>query len=105
MSKEEILKKLPPEYHEFIEVFLPKEAEKLPPHRPFDHKIELKPGEEPPYYRNRPMSARELDVVKKYLDDHLQKGFSRPSTSPATAPVLLAKKPSGGIGVCVDYRD
>ena len=51
-SKEEILKKLPAEYHEFIEVFLPKEAEKLPPHRPFDHKIELKPGEEPPYYRN-----------------------------------------------------
>ena len=104
ISKEEILKKLPPEYHEFIEVFLPKEAEKLPPHRPFDHKIELKPGEEPPHYRNRPMSARELDVVKKYLDDHLQKGFIRPSTSPAAAPVLLAKKPGGGIRVCVDYR-
>lgn len=104
MSKEEILKKLPPEYHEFVEVFLPKEANELPPHRAFDHKIELKPGEEPPYYRNRPMSARELEVVKKYLDDHLQKGFIRTSTSPAAAPILLAKKPGGGIRVCVDYR-
>ncbi len=104
VSREEILKKLPSEYHEFVDVFLPKEADRLPPHRPFDHKIELKPGEDPPYYRNRPMSARELEVVKKFLDEHLQKGFIRTSTSPAAAPVLLAKKPGGGIRVCVDYR-
>ena len=36
LSKEEILKRLPPEYHEFVDVF-PREADKLPPHRPFDH--------------------------------------------------------------------
>jgi hypothetical protein len=65
-------------------------------HRPFDHKIELKPGEEPPYYRNRLMSARELEVVKKYLDDHLPKGFIRWSTSSAAVPLLLVKKPGGG---------
>jgi hypothetical protein len=104
MMKEDILKKLPPEYHEFIDMFLPKEADELPPHRRFDHKIELRPGKEPPYYRNRPMSARELELIRKYLDDHLQKGFIRASTSPAAAPVLLAKKPGGGVRVCIDYR-
>jgi hypothetical protein len=31
MSKEKILEKLPSEYHEFVEVFLPKEADELPP--------------------------------------------------------------------------
>jgi hypothetical protein len=92
------LKKLPPEYHEFIGVFLPKEEENLsPPHRLFDHKIELKLGDEP-------MPVRELDIVKKYLDDRLQKGFICPSTSPAATPVLLVKKPGGGIKFCVDYR-
>jgi hypothetical protein len=40
MSKEDVLKKLLPEYHEFIEVSLPKEADELPPHRAFDHKID-----------------------------------------------------------------
>lgn len=104
MSKEKILEKLPSEHHGFVEVFLPKEADELPPHRPFDHMIELKPGEMPPYYKNRPLSARVLEVVKKYLDDHLQKRFIRPSTSSAAAPILLAKKPGGGIRVCVNYR-
>ena len=103
LSKEEILKRLPPEYHEFVDVF-PREADKLPPHRPFDHKIELKSGGEPPCYKNRPFSVRELEVIKKYLDDHLQKNFIRQSTSSAAAPILLAKKPGGGIRVCVDYR-
>jgi hypothetical protein len=78
MSKQEVLKKLLPEYREFIEVFLPKEANELPPHRPFDHKIELKSEEKPPYHRNRPMLARELEVVKKYLDDHLQTNIYSP---------------------------
>lgn len=104
MDIDDVKAKLPSEYHDFINVFLPKEADELPPHRPFDHKIELKTGAEAPYYKNRPMSPRELEVIKKYLDDHLNKGFIRRSTSPAAAPVLLAKKPGGGVRVCIDYR-
>jgi len=50
------------------------------------------------------MSPRELEVIKKYLDDHLNKGFIRRSTSPAAAPVLLVKKPGGGVRVYIDYR-
>ena len=33
------------------------------------------------------------------------KGFIRPSTSPFTAPVVVVKKPGGGIRICVDYRE
>ena len=32
IDTEDIKAKLPPEYHEFIDLFLPKEADKLPPH-------------------------------------------------------------------------
>ena len=100
----EILAKLPREYHDLWEVFEPCQAETLPPHRPFDHKIDLIAGKTPPYSHNRAFSPKELLVIRKYLDDHLAKGFIRPSNSPAASPLLLAKKPGGGVRVCVDYR-
>ena len=43
------------------------------------------------------MFKDELLVVKKYINEHLNKGFIRPSMSPAAAPILLAKKLGGGI--------
>jgi hypothetical protein len=84
--------------------FLPKRAEELAPHRTWDHKIELLPGKEPPYFRNRPLSPAELKVVRKWLDDQLAKGFIRPSHARCAAPLLLAAKPGGGVRVCQDYR-
>jgi hypothetical protein len=39
---------LPVELKEYQDVFSPKEAEKLPPHRPYDHDIKLKDGQTPP---------------------------------------------------------
>ena len=38
------VEKVPAEYHEFLDVFSRKEPDKLPEHRPYDHKINLKPG-------------------------------------------------------------
>ena len=40
---------LPPEYHEFLDVFSHVEARKLPEHRTYDHKITLLDGKEPPF--------------------------------------------------------
>ncbi|TRX94028.1 hypothetical protein FHL15_005106 [Xylaria flabelliformis] len=104
VSEAAIKSKLPPEYHDLIKVFYASEAAKLPPYRSYDHKIELEPGKDPPNARNRPFSRQELRVIKKYLDENLDKGFVRPSKSRAAAPLLLAKKPGGGVRVCVDYR-
>jgi hypothetical protein len=96
--------KLPSHYHAFLPVFDPQNAKLLPPHRPDDHKIELIPGKSPPAARAYPMSTEELRVLRQYLIDELRKGYIRPSTSPAAAPVLFAKKPGGGLRFCVDYR-
>ncbi|EFQ90765.1 hypothetical protein PTT_12574, partial [Pyrenophora teres f. teres 0-1] len=84
--------------------FLPEEANKLPPRRPWDHAIDIKPGHEPPYEKNRPLSPKELLVVRKWLDDNLGKGFIRESRSRSAAPLLLAAKPGGGVRICQDYR-
>jgi len=50
------------------------------------------------------MLKDKLLVVKKYIDEHLNKGFIYPSMSLAAAPILLTKKLGGGIWFCVDYR-
>ena len=50
MSDEEVLQaKVPPEYHEFQDVFSAEEAKELPPHRPYDHKIKTIDGQLPPH--------------------------------------------------------
>ena len=95
---------LPEEYHDFFDVFSRTESDKLPPHRQYDYNIPLIPGKEPPSLPLRNQSQDELRVIKKYLEDNLSKSWIRASRSPAAAPVLLVKKPGGGIRFCVDYR-
>ena len=104
LTAEDIKKLLPAEFRHHVEHFLPKNAETLPPHRPWDHKIELVPGKEAPYSKNRPFSPEELRCIKKWIDENLAKGWIRASSSPAAAPILLAAKPGGGIRICQDYR-
>jgi hypothetical protein len=96
--------KLPPEYHEFLDVFSKKEADKIPPHRLYDHKIQMKEGSEPPFGPLYDMSRDELLVLREYLEENLGKGFIRASRSPAASPVLFVRKPGGGLRFCVDYR-
>jgi transposase InsO family protein len=98
--------KLPREYHDFLDVFSHKEADRLPPHRTYDHAIELRPENKEahgygPLYG---MSQNELLVLRKYLDENLSKGFIRASKSPVSSPVIFVRKPNGGLRFCVDYR-
>lgn len=95
---------VPPEYHDFLQIFRKSASAALPPHRPYDHKITLKEGFQPPFGPLYALSKVELEALKKWLDDNLKKGFIRASSSPAGAPVLFAKKKDGSLRVCIDYR-
>jgi hypothetical protein len=95
---------IPSEYHEFFDVFEERRAQKLPPFRPYDHKIDLEDGSSVPPGRVYNMSTVELQALKDYLDEMLNKGFIRPSQSPFGAPVLFIKKKDGSLRLCVDYR-
>lgn len=103
-TPEEVKARFLDEYKDLSHVANPRDADIIPEHRSYDHKIELIPGNELPYSRARPMSPQELRVIKQWLDDNLAKGFIRPSTSDVASPVLLARKPGGGVRICVDYR-
>ena len=80
-------------------------ANALPPHRSYDHAIDLKDGEQPPWGPIYALSEKELSVLKDYLKEMLDSGKIRPSKSPAGAPILFVPKPHGrGLRLCVDYR-
>ncbi|KAH0610986.1 uncharacterized protein H6S33_011413 [Morchella sextelata] len=95
---------LPSWLHGFLKVFLPSEADKLPPHRSYDHAIDLEPGKQPPWGPVYSLSKVELKVLREYLDKMLRLGKIRPSKSPAGAPILFVKKKDGSLRLCVDYR-
>jgi hypothetical protein len=48
-TSEELRMKVPKENHNEIEVFMKKEADTLPPHRPVDHGILLEEGKTPSF--------------------------------------------------------
>jgi hypothetical protein len=51
-TPEELRTKVPKEYHNEIEVFMKKEADIFPPHRPVDHEILLEEGKTPSFMRS-----------------------------------------------------
>ena len=95
---------LPHQYHDYLDVFDRKKSNSLPPHRPWDHAIDLQPGKNPPSSRPYSMNQFELKALRDYLNKELAKGFIRVSRSPAAAPVLFVKKPNGDLRFCIDYR-
>ena len=42
--------------------------------------------------------------LKVQLNEQIEKGFLRRSTSPLGVPVLFVKKKDGSLRLCVDYR-
>ena len=50
------------------------------------------------------MSRDELLVLRKTLNELLEKKWIRQSKSSCGAPVLFTKKPGGDLRLCMDYR-
>lgn len=96
---------IPKQYYDYIDVFSKKGADSLPPHRPYDCPIELLPGSEIPFGRIFPLSEKEQEVLKSYIDENLAKGFIRHSTSPAGAGIFFVAKKDKSLRPCIDYRE
>jgi hypothetical protein len=65
---------------------------------------ELPVGTAPISKRPYRMPPAELLELKKQLQELLDKGFIRPSTSPWGCPTLFVKKKDDNLRLCVDYR-
>ena len=92
-----------PVVSEYPDVF-PEELPGMPPDRDVEFVIELQPGTTPISRRPYRMTPSELAELKIQLQELLDKGFIRPSTSPWGCPALFVKKKDHGLRLCVDYR-
>ena len=88
---------------DYVDVF-PDELPGLPPQRVVDFVIELHPGTTPISMTQNRMAPVELQELRVQLQELLDKGFIRPSTSPWGAPVLFVKKNDKTLRLCIDYR-
>ena len=86
-----------------MDVF-PDELPGLPPQRVVDFGIELHSGTSPISMTPHRMTPIDLHELRVQLQELLDKGFIRPSTSPWGAPVLFAKKKDKTLRLCIDYK-
>ena len=94
---------MPPEYHDFCQVYSKARATSLPPHRPYDCAIDLLPGTSPPKGCLYSLSEPERKVIETYINDSLAAGIICPSTSPARAGFFFVEKDKT-LRPCIDYR-
>jgi hypothetical protein len=88
---------------DYLDVF-PDELPGMPPDRDIEFAIELQPGTAPISKRPYRMPPAELAELKRQLQELLEKGFIRPSTSPWGCSALFVKKKDESLRMCVDYR-
>ncbi|KAF5812920.1 putative nucleotidyltransferase, Ribonuclease H [Helianthus annuus] len=93
-----------PVVREFPDVF-PEELPGLPPHRQVEFQIDLAPGAAPIARAPYRLAPGELQELSNQLQELLDRGFIRPSSSPWGAPVLFVKKKDGSFRMCIDYRE
>jgi hypothetical protein len=82
----------------------PEELLGMPPERKVEFAIELIPVTTPISKRAYRVSGPEFVELKKQIDELLEKGYIRRSTSPWAALVLFVEKKDGTKRMCIDYR-
>ncbi|KAL2104482.1 hypothetical protein VUR80DRAFT_423 [Thermomyces stellatus] len=95
---------IPIELQAFADVLSDEESGSRPLHPNAVHHIELEPGKQPPYGPIYPLSQKELQTLREYIEENLRLGRIRHSTSSAASPILFVPKKDGGLRLCVDYR-
>ena len=84
---------------------LPEEFSGVPLERQVQFRIDSVPGAAPiaeAPYRLAPPKMKELSTQ---LQELLNKGFIRPSSSPRGAPILFVWKKDGDHRMCIDYQE
>ncbi|WVZ84402.1 hypothetical protein U9M48_031439, partial [Paspalum notatum var. saurae] len=93
-TEAQLIKKIPV-VSDFPDVF-PEELPGLPPDRNVEFAIELVPGTAPVSKRPYRMAPNEPKELKTQLQEQLDKGFIRPSSSPWVCPALFVEKKDPG---------
>ena len=69
-----------------------------------DHRIDLIPRSSPPNRAPYRVSYAQQEEILTQVNELLEKGMIRPSSSPFCSPILLVQKKDGSYHMCIDYR-
>src|SRR5260221_10034158 len=92
---------IPEQYKDFA-VFLEEAFAHLPPHKAWDHAIDLHHDAKLPRGRTFPLSLAEQKELDEFLRENLENGCIHPSKSLTGAPVFFIKKKEGALHIGQD---
>jgi len=97
--------RIPKQYQAFTDVFSDKELKKFPLKRPWDHKIELKPGAPTTLISKmiKPL-VTEQQELQTFIDEHLERGTIKRLKSLYIASFFFIKKKNGKLRPVQDYQ-
>jgi len=87
-----------------LKVFGKVESKRMLVRKIWDHAIDLNNDFKASKARVYPLSRNKKKEVQKFVDEHLKKGYIRPSKSPQTLPVFFVGKKDRGKHMVMDYR-
>ena len=87
----------------FADVFSEKTYNQLPPHRMFDHVIDLKDTFILKITKVYPLNLAKKKAYKAFVEEHLKTGHIVPSKSPQATPFFFIPKKDGTLHACQDY--
>ena len=104
-KKKKTFEEVAPEYtHEYKDVFAKESFDVLPPRRPWNHVIELLPGDHKVDCKVYPLNLDEQKELDKFLAENLKLGHIQPSKSPFASAFFFIKKKDGHLWPVQDYR-
>jgi len=71
-KKQVTLEEIPPEFRKYVKVFSDEEAQRLPKHQPWDHKIDLLPGQPMKKTSVYRLTPPEKIALQEYITDSLK---------------------------------
>ena len=92
-------------YSKFIPIMTAEMAAVLPEHSVYDHAIDLKEGQTPPWGPIYPLNETKLEELRNWLKKMIDMGAVRESKSSCSSPMLFIPKGHGrGLRLCINYK-
>ena len=95
---------VPQRFHKWLKVFGKVKSKRMLVRKVWDHAIDLSDDLEASKARVYSLSKNKKKEVQKFINEHLKKGYIRPSKLPQTLPVFFVGKKDGEKCMVIDYR-
>jgi len=94
---------VPERFHQWLKVFRKVELERIPVRKVWDHAIDLKEDFKASKAKVYPLLRNKRDEVQQFVNEHLRKGYIRPTKSQQMSLVFFVGKKDGGKRMVMDY--